>query len=203
MSQIKNLSGFLNFQTDGDAPAPVAAPISSAQVPVVHNSYTVKQIVSGIIIDAKYDLSDQDVDAILAISFEDGTPLLSLGDKKLLYNIVWYIIARVFGDHTSGEKMKQLPLSDVIKELEDLVDNHVEKHDIMLDSQAFAKERTIYVSETDRLRSSIAVIQGSVQCPKCYNYKTMTVFVQMRGGDEPMTQKNKCFACGFSWSIGS
>jgi DNA-directed RNA polymerase subunit M/transcription elongation factor TFIIS len=43
--------------------------------------------------------------------------------------------------------------------------------------------------------------KGTYKCPRCKSWYTNTIVYQSRGGDEPMTEKNNCFICEYSWKF--
>lgn len=64
----------------------------------------------------------------------------------------------------------------------------------------YKKERNKYHKEMHRMKAKVDVVSGIHQCRSCRSYKTKTIILQMRSGDEGDTHKTTCQNCGTSWS---
>lgn len=56
------------------------------------------------------------------------------------------------------------------------------------------------IEEHDQyLVNPFEVVEGVLECHKCGSKKTMSVQIQTRSSDEPMTTFSKCVDCGTEW----
>ena len=61
----------------------------------------------------------------------------------------------------------------------------------------YAREE--YLFGLGRLRFEPIIAAGSIQCRRCGSREVITMFVQTRSADEPMTGFNKCYSCKNEW----
>jgi DNA-directed RNA polymerase subunit M/transcription elongation factor TFIIS len=82
------------------------------------------------------------------------------------------------------ENNKQLPLGDIIRK-----------------SNVFLKARRRFFLDTTVELKEKKKIASIVKCPKCHSNQVETKTIQIRGADEPSTDKNMCRKCNYKFSI--
>ena len=73
-------------------------------------------------------------------------------------------------------------------------------NDLTLETPLMDAGKADYLFELERLRFQPMVAEGSVQCLKCKSWEVMSIPVQTRSADEPMTIRNKCHSCDKGWN---
>ena len=97
-----------------------------------------------------------------------------------------YLINRE-GEDTIRELIvtnKQLPLGDIVRK-----------------SNVFLRARRRFFLDTTVELKEKKKIASIVKCPKCHANQVETKTIQIRGADEPSTDKNMCRKCNYKFSI--
>lgn len=157
------------------------------QAPAALPGVQVQRTLSQILLTSTYKgarLSEEQVAYLSAITWPlTSKPLLSLENPQLTYEIFCFVVGDAFNERvvTLGAAMELFP------------DNG--KSTIILGTPVFDKEKDIYLSEIERMRSSASMVQGEEQCVYCLSWNTRTASIQNRSADEATASITYCFSC--------
>jgi DNA-directed RNA polymerase subunit M/transcription elongation factor TFIIS len=156
-----------------------------AEIKVIPSAETVASILGKVEIEREgktYRLSSTQIEQLTSLSYPDGTLVLTLGNRSLIYELTAASVQFGFD--------KMIPFYTALAE----GPNRSETA-FVLDSPVFEKEKNQHLADMDRQRRATSVMAGSDPCPKCKGMTTISQQVQMRSADEPMTTLIYCFDC--------
>jgi DNA-directed RNA polymerase subunit M/transcription elongation factor TFIIS len=110
-------------------------------------------------------------------------------------------------DNNEG-KFELIELSYLIKQegeetIRQLIETnkHLPLGQIIRKSNVFLKARRRFFLDTTVELKEKKKIASIVKCPKCHSNQVETKTIQIRGADEPSTDKNMCRKCNYKFSI--
>jgi hypothetical protein len=133
----------------------------------------------------------REIQELKRLQFPTGTPILSLTDRPLLYEVVGLLINLGLKTVADGYTLGREFLARVQS-----------PGDIIFNSPLLKEAQDKYQVDYEILRTKVKVAPGVTPCPRCGSREVVYVEKQIRSADEPMTIKFTCIACGKKWNIG-
>ena len=131
-------------------------------------------------------VSSEFIDYLFSINVDGKSIVKDNNEGKFQLVELAYLINRE-GEDTIRELIetnKQLPLGEIIRK-----------------SNVFLKARRRFFLDTTVELKEKKKIASIVKCPKCHSNQVETKTIQIRGADEPSTDKNMCRKCNYKFSI--
>ena len=128
-------------------------------------------------------LTPEQTRTLINLEFINGTRILSKERPQVTVDII--------------NLLQRLPFDQVV----DYLQTSSSPKDLVMNSPLLENERERVQLEVDNLQSTIEAEEGIYQCEKCGSHRTLTVFKQVRSGDEPMSAFIRCLGCGKRWRI--
>lgn len=161
---------------------------------------TLKNILSKIIIKKSEErlFTNKEIDALLALSFADNTPFLTMSNKDLLFEFIGGC-EKIKRDQESFDDFMQLTRAT-------LTISTGSTYSIIDNAPWFKSEKNYYEKEIRRLKIQITAKRGIFKCPQCLASNrdptnTETVEIQTRSADEAITNFNNCNNCSYRWKV--
>lgn len=126
-------------------------------------------------------ITPEQVTILKDLKFRDGTKVF---EKDNFYTIVNFI-----------DLLKKSSFDRAI----DYASQAKNVHDFTINLPTLEKERETAQLELDNLQTSIEAEEGSYQCDKCGEWRTISFKRQVKSADEPMTTFIKCLGCSKQW----
>lgn len=136
--------------------------------------------------------SDKNIYDLKSLEFNNGKKILSLNNKAFIYDLICFFL----NDNDFEKSINE------IKKILIEYENIKEDYEIIFNSNIFMEAKINYYNELESSRNNVQVEEGLFQCinPQCKSRKTLSVGVQKRSADEPMTYENQCTVCRTKWS---
>lgn len=134
---------------------------------------------------SKQNISDQQINNLKQISYQNGSVVLTLQDRPLLYEIVALI--------------KKIGFDQAYEYLASQSGSWINKEQIVIMMPTLASDRENALAEAEMYRDKQIVASGVFRCGKCGSNETISSEKQTRSADEPMDIKVTCIHCGNRW----
>lgn len=131
----------------------------------------------------------REIQELRELHFPDGTSILSLSDRPLMYEVVGLILNLGLKTTADGYTLGREFLTRVQSSA-----------DIIFNSPLLREAQEKYQIDYEILRTKVKVAPGVTPCPRCGSKEVVYVEKQIRSADEPMTIKFTCLACGKKWN---
>jgi DNA-directed RNA polymerase subunit M/transcription elongation factor TFIIS len=142
--------------------------------------------------DEIVSLTEDQIWKLTSLTWETGTPVLTLNNLNLLYDIIGGILNFGFEDF----------IEFVEKFVNKSKGTKSNSSEMLFSSAIFNKERDAFFVNLERSRRKVNTTKGMLACPNCKSKSTESIEKQTRSADEPMTIISTCLECGKTWRIG-
>jgi DNA-directed RNA polymerase subunit M/transcription elongation factor TFIIS len=149
---------------------------------------TVATVLKRVVFPDNTRIGDSHIIQFINLKRRDGTSLLSLARRDLIYEIAT-------AAYTIG-------IDDMLKFINESITADGTTETIVFESDTMKSASQVHFADLERMRGREEAVSGLVECPECHTMKTMTFIVQIRRSDEPPSLINKCNNCGHKWRIG-
>lgn len=140
---------------------------------------------------------------LIALSFSENNPFFDyrikngLPDKSDVSFLYDFLSMRIDKEHT---------IDEIIQEIEKIIEFYgkvVSHHTLLFKTGNFFHEEEAAVqADLKRIKGDMNFLgPGFIKCPVCKSDRTVSIGVQVRGGDEGMDSFNECMACSHKWRI--
>lgn len=152
--------------------------------------FTVQQpnlvnVLSGFTFENDTRLNSTQIQALSGLLFSNGTPIVSLQDRGLLYEIINLINQKGFDQTYAYLSNTQFKTKD----------------SVIFESPLLEKQRTQIYADMDNYRNRPITAEGAYTCGRCGSKETIAAEKQTRSADEPMTVIVSCTACPNKWKV--
>lgn len=137
-------------------------------------------------------LTEDQIWRLTSLTWETGTPVLTLNNLNLLYDIIGGILNFGFDDFITF-------IEEFVNKFQGTKSNSSQ---MLFSSPIFDKERDVFFVNLERSRRKVNTTKGMLACPNCKSKSTESIEKQTRSADEPMTIISTCLECGKTWRIG-
>lgn len=161
-----------------EVPTPLApeTPSKKPRIPI-------EEFLSRIFIERVPLLTAEQIRKLVALKFQDETPIFSQDDKYLIYEIVSGIA------------------SEGYDAMYDYLNSRVwtNRKELIMESPSLKNPQNKLKLDIQITQSQIEVAEGIYTCRKCKSKKTQSTWSQTRSADEPATIIVTCVECGNTW----
>lgn len=126
-------------------------------------------------------ITQEQVTILKNLKFQDGTKVFILENFYIIINFI--------------DLLKKSSFDFAVK----YASQSKDVHDFFINLPTLEKERERAQLELDNLQTSIEAEEGSYQCDKCGEWRTISFKKQVKSADEPMTTFIKCLGCSKRW----
>lgn len=154
---------------------PIATRPEQKIAPVVE---TVSKVLGGLNL-----FTEEQIERLRELKLESGETMLTLGEKWFIYEIIGLI--KRYGYEESMEYLTGNKWGT--------------RKDVIFNAPTLANAKNKVLNDAEIFRRKGEAVAGLFKCRKCGSNETISVDVQTRSADEPMTTKVTCVACGNKW----
>lgn len=165
----------------GTAKSPVGAQIPAT--PRLEKTQTIDTLLGGLRIGETKILNEEQIRQLKSVTYDNGTPIVSLENRSLLYEIIGMITK--IGYDTVYQYLTSRAWTN--------------GQDIVFLAPTLLQTRDKVLSDADAFKRKIKPGKGVAKCGKCGSEEVYTAEKQTRSADEPMTIFFTCAHCSARW----